>query len=258
VPTGYQAVGVASWYGKQFHGRKTANGEIYNMDALTAAHRSLPFGTRLQVTNLANNRSLVVMINDRGPFVDDRIIDVSRRAASDLGFLRVGLAKVRVREIGAAHTQGQTARVVPGPAPQTARIVDGPRSLQCVAYARDASGIAIRGDAATWWQSAESRYRRTYEPARGAVLVLARTSRLNRGHLAVVRQIVNEREIIVDHANWLNQGRIHMSAPVRDISPDNDWSVVRVWYTPGNTYGSRNYLVQGFIHPDPAVASSAE
>ncbi len=260
MPSGYHAVGVASWYGKPYHGRKTANGEIYDMQALTAAHPNLPFGTRLEVTNLANNRSLVVTVNDRGPFVGGRIIDVSRRAAADLGFLRAGLAQVRIQEIGSALTDRQTTQVAPGPGPaqQTARIVDASAPLQCVAYARDASGIAIRGDAETWWQSAEQRYRRGFEPALGAVLVLAKTSRLSRGHVAVVRQFVNEREIIVDHANWLNQGQVHLSTPVRDISPDNDWSVVRVWYTPGNSYGTRNYLVQGFIYPDPEVAGRAE
>jgi len=247
APSGYQAVGVASWYGEPYHGRKTANGEIFDMKALTAAHPNLPFGTRLEVTNLANSRSLVVTVNDRGPFVEGRIIDLSRRAAADLGFLGAGLAQVRLQEIGAAHSGDQVARIVDASAP-----------LQCVAYARDASGIGIRGDAATWWEGAESRYQRGFDPALGAVLVLAKTNRLRQGHLAVVKQFVNEREIIVDHANWLNKGQVHLSTPVRDISPDNDWSVVRVWYTPGNSYGARNYLVQGFIYPDPEVASRAD
>jgi rare lipoprotein A len=95
----YAAVGVASWYGGKFHGRTTASGEPYDMHALTAAHPSLPFGTRVRVTNLENGRSVVLRINDRGPFAKRRIIDVSRHAAEHLGFLRAGLAKVRVEVI---------------------------------------------------------------------------------------------------------------------------------------------------------------
>lgn len=95
----YQEVGMASWYGASFQGRPTASGEPFDMNALTAAHPSLPFGTRVRVTNLANGRSVVLRINDRGPYKKRRIIDVSRRAAAHLGFLRAGLAKVRVEVI---------------------------------------------------------------------------------------------------------------------------------------------------------------
>jgi len=94
---GYDAVGYASWYGRRYHGRRTASGERFNMNAPTAAHRTLPFGTLVRVTNMANGRSVVVRINDRGPFVRRRIIDVSRRAAEALGFVRDGTARVRVR-----------------------------------------------------------------------------------------------------------------------------------------------------------------
>ncbi len=94
---GYDAVGIASWYGRRYHGRRTASGEIFDMNSATAAHPTLPFGTRVQVTNLENGRSLVLRINDRGPFVRRRIIDVSRRAAQALGFVQKGLARVRVQ-----------------------------------------------------------------------------------------------------------------------------------------------------------------
>lgn len=93
----YEERGLASWYGKRHHGRRTASGQRFDMNALTAAHRTLPFGTRVEVTNLANGRAVVLVINDRGPFVKGRMLDVSRRAAADLGFLRKGLARVRVR-----------------------------------------------------------------------------------------------------------------------------------------------------------------
>jgi rare lipoprotein A len=94
---GYDAVGIASWYGRRYHGRRTASGEIFDMNLPTAAHPTLPFGTRVQVTNLENGRAVVLKINDRGPFVRRRIIDVSRRAAQVLGFAKRGTARVRVQ-----------------------------------------------------------------------------------------------------------------------------------------------------------------
>jgi rare lipoprotein A len=93
--------GYASYYGSRHDGARTASGDHYNSKRLTAAHRTLPFGTLVRVTNLENERSVVVRINDRGPFVRGRIIDVSRRAAKELGFLRDGTAKVRIEVLGA-------------------------------------------------------------------------------------------------------------------------------------------------------------
>lgn len=98
-PTGSET-GTASYYDAAYHGRATASGERYDAAALTAAHRSLPFGTRVRVTNLANGRSVVVTVTDRGPFKRGRIIDVSTRAARRLGFLREGTARVRVEVVG--------------------------------------------------------------------------------------------------------------------------------------------------------------
>ena len=96
-------IGIASYYAHKFHGRKTASGEVYDEEALTAAHRRLPFGTRVHVTNLSNGKHIILTINDRGPFVDGRIIDVSYRAARDLDFLREGLVKVQVRILQTTH-----------------------------------------------------------------------------------------------------------------------------------------------------------
>ncbi|MFV3367802.1 septal ring lytic transglycosylase RlpA family protein [Pseudomonas sp. NY15435] len=93
---GYRAEGTASYYGKAHHGKRTASGERFNQNALTAAHRTLPFGTRVKVTNLDNGRSVVVRINDRGPFGRGRIIDVSKAAAEQLNMLRSGTAPVRL------------------------------------------------------------------------------------------------------------------------------------------------------------------
>lgn len=92
----YSEVGTASWYGPDFHAKKTANGEQYNMHALTAAHRTLPLPSIVKVTNLENGRSLLVRVNDRGPYARDRIIDISRKGAQLLGFIDKGTAKVRV------------------------------------------------------------------------------------------------------------------------------------------------------------------
>jgi peptidoglycan lytic transglycosylase len=93
----YEESGIASWYGEEFHGKYTANGEVFDRNSLTAAHRTLPMPSVVQVTNLENGRSLQLRVNDRGPFARGRIIDVSRRAAQLLGFEGTGTAKVRVR-----------------------------------------------------------------------------------------------------------------------------------------------------------------
>ncbi len=102
----YSAIGLASWYGAAFHGRQTANGEIYDMNDLTAAHPTLPLPSYVRVTNLANGRSVVVRVNDRGPFARGRIIDVSKTAAGMLGFERRGTARVKVDYVGRANLDG--------------------------------------------------------------------------------------------------------------------------------------------------------
>jgi rare lipoprotein A len=96
---GFSETGVASWYGPGFHGKTTANGERYNQNAMTAAHKLLPFNTSIRVTNLANGRSTVVRINDRGPFVADRVIDLSHKAAENLDMIRTGTARVRLEAL---------------------------------------------------------------------------------------------------------------------------------------------------------------
>ena len=92
--------GKASWYGGKFHGRRTASGEIFNKYALTAAHRYLPFGTRVKVTNVNNGRSVIVKINDRGPFIKGRVIDLSMGAAKAIGLINVGVAPVEISVLG--------------------------------------------------------------------------------------------------------------------------------------------------------------
>ena len=102
----YSATGLASWYGRGFRGRRTANGEVYDVADLTAAHPTLPLPSYARVTNLVNGRSVVVRINDRGPFRSDRLIDVSASAAELLGFARAGTAKVKVDYVGPARIDG--------------------------------------------------------------------------------------------------------------------------------------------------------
>jgi rare lipoprotein A len=103
----HNQVGLASWYGGAFHGRRTASGEIFDMDALTAAHRTLPLATVVRVSNLDNGRSVTVRINDRGPFTGNRVIDLSRAGARALGFARQGTARVRVLVLGGATLEAR-------------------------------------------------------------------------------------------------------------------------------------------------------
>lgn len=128
-----------------------------------------------------------------------------------------------------------------------------PRSdvLQCVPYARAHSDIKLTGDAYTWWDKAQGHYARSLTPSEGAVMVLYNYAGPQRGHVAVVRSVVGSREIRVDHANWLDDGAIYTDDPVRDVSPANDWSMVRVFNFRTGAWGLRNYPVQGFIGPGP-------
>lgn len=98
----FEQTGKASWYGADFHGRKTASGVPFDQHAMTAAHRTLPMGTRVRVTSLETGRAILVRINDRGPFIDGRIIDLSKRAAAELGMEEVGVVPVKVEALGKA------------------------------------------------------------------------------------------------------------------------------------------------------------
>lgn len=139
----YDLVGLASWYGDQFNGRPTATGERFDMHALTAAHKTLPLPGLVEVTNLANGRRVVLRVNDRGPFVDDRIIDLSRGAAEALDLLSRGVGEVRVRYLGRAPRLGggtvlQMASAPPPP-PVAAPVETGQRYWIEVAAHRDPS-----------------------------------------------------------------------------------------------------------------------
>jgi rare lipoprotein A len=127
----YRAEGIASWYGTDFHGRLTANGEVYDMEGISAAHPTLPMPSYARVTNLKNGRSLIVRVNDRGPYHDGRLIDLSHKASELLQFKGQGTARVRVEYVGAASLEGSDDRRLvatlseggrPAPPPSAVRV----------------------------------------------------------------------------------------------------------------------------------------
>jgi rare lipoprotein A len=132
--TRYRAEGLASWYGDDFHGRLTANGEVFDMTSLTAAHPTLPIPSYARVTNLKNGKSLIVRVNDRGPYHGNRLIDVSNRAATLLEFRGHGIAQVRVEYVGRAPLEGSDDRQLvatlrtnePAPSPSSVRVAAAP------------------------------------------------------------------------------------------------------------------------------------
>ena len=125
---------------------------------------------------------------------------------------------------------------------------------QCVPFARSASGIQIYGDAWTWWEQAGGRYRRGHDPKTGAVVVFAKTTRLPMGHVAVVSRVVDDRVVMLTHANWSRQngerGHAEQDVTLFDVSPRNDWTSVKVWYRDSNGLGGGIYPVKGFIYGD--------
>src|SRR5690606_23049749 len=161
----YDETGLASWYGDPFHGRPTATGERFDMNALTAAHKTLPLPGLVEVTNLANGRRVVVRVNDRGPFVDGRIIDLSRAAAEALDLRRAGVGEVRVRYLGRAPRLGggtvlqqAEARPAPtgGPVPYTQVAATPPPAAPPPAV-RAAPGPGVWVQAGTWSDAREAR-----------------------------------------------------------------------------------------------------
>jgi surface antigen len=125
--------------------------------------------------------------------------------------------------------------------------------LQCVPYARAVSGIEIRGDAHTWWDQAAGQYSRGSRPRVGAVMSFKPHGAMRLGHVAAVRRIIDNRNVLVSHANWSTiggqRGHIEENVRVVDVSQDNDWSEVQVWYTPNAALGTTRYPLNGFIYP---------
>lgn len=124
--------------------------------------------------------------------------------------------------------------------------------LQCVPYARERSGVRIYGDAHTWWEQAEGRYRRGREPRVGAVMAFLPHAGMRLGHVAAVSRVIDSRTVLLDHANWSpidgRRGQIENGVTAIDVSPANDWSEVRVWYAPIQDLGTTAWPVAGFIY----------
>jgi hypothetical protein len=127
------------------------------------------------------------------------------------------------------------------------------RYLQCVPYARQISGIQIRGNAKTWWGQAAGRYERGQAPRVGAVMALPGYGKMRLGHVATVSAIVNDREIRLSHANWSRRGGIERNVRAIDVSEKGDWSRVRIWFASNGDLGTTSYPVSGFIYPNGAT-----
>lgn len=121
--------------------------------------------------------------------------------------------------------------------------------LQCVTYARQISDVQISGNARDWWNNAEGRYERGQQPVPGAVLAFSGTRAMPYGHVAVVRKVVDDRHILIDHANWSGPGMVEKGVMAVDVSAAGDWSEVRVWYAPTKSVGLRASPAMGFIYP---------
>lgn len=130
---------------------------------------------------------------------------------------------------------------------ETPTVVRPGRRIYCVEFARLASGIALFGDAKTWWEQARTAYAQLTNPAPGAVMVFAGRKTMRSGHVAVVKKVVSNREVLIDHANWGRDGSIYLNAPVVDVSTNNDWSMVKVWNVRANKLGNTAYNLKGFI-----------
>jgi len=171
-------------------------------------------------------------------------------AAAAFSFSLVACASAPVDDYYAYAPKQRSHRAAATPA-TTARtgISDPSKPLQCVPYARAHSGVNIFGDAYTWWEKSQGVYPHSQDPKLRSVMMLTGYAGPNRAHLAVVSSVISSREIRIDHANWFNDGAIYLDDPVRDVSADNDWSEVRVWNIRSQSWGTRTYLVRGFIGP---------
>ncbi len=194
----YDQVGIASWYGRQFHGQSTANGEVFDRHELTAAHPTLPLPSIVRVTNLANQRQVELRVNDRGPFVGDRLIDLSQEAARELGFERQGIARVRVQFVGLADANGappqptrhyarRAPQAPPSPPPSTVVAEATPPSLSTALIA-SAEAATCGGRFIQIGAFAEpERAARAVTQLQGVTLMPVTADRASRGRLTRVR-----------------------------------------------------------------------
>ncbi|HET9510355.1 MAG TPA: CHAP domain-containing protein [Sphingomonas sp.] len=129
---------------------------------------------------------------------------------------------------------------------------------QCAPFARMISGIDIRGNALTWWNQAAGKYARGAAPKKGAVMSFAATGRMRYGHVAMVSKVLNDREVLLTHANWSRRGGVETDVRAVDVSDKGDWSRVKVWFASNGGLGTSSYPVNGFIYADGAPAAAEE
>lgn len=173
-----------------------------------------------------------------------------------------GLFAIAVLAGALATPSAALADAAPGFSPAIATARELPPYLQCVPYARERSGVQIYGDAHTWWDQAAGRYARGNRPRVGAVMAFRATGSMTLGHVAAVAQVIDDRTVLLDHANWSpidgRRGQIERGVRAIDVSPANDWSQVRVWYAPLQDLGTTAWPVAGFIYNDRASGSHSE
>ena len=170
--------------------------------------------------------------------------------------------------MAAAAQASEVDASVSAPGPQASRYVQAKYAenealpyLQCVPYARKVSGIQIYGDAWTWWDQAENRYARGNRPRVGAVMSFRPHGNMRLGHVAAISRVLDSRTVLLRHANWSlidgRRGQIEDDVRATDVSPDNDWSAVRVWFAPIASLGTTHWPLNGFIYPDPVRPGKA-
>jgi hypothetical protein len=150
---------------------------------------------------------------------------------------------------GCASSSFENGGTLPAAVTDGTRVESPRHPMECVPYARARSGVELFGDAGSWWARADGKYAKEQTPLLGSVMVLTGYAGPGRGHVGVVSDLVSSREIRLDHANWLGDGAIYLYDPVVDVSPDNRWTEVRVWNPRSRSWGTRTYLVEGFIGP---------
>jgi hypothetical protein len=171
-----------------------------------------------------------------------------RRAAFARG-LALAIPLAAIAAFAAAHLWAPATKTITLSADDFRAAIDRSGApLECAIYARERSGVELYGAARSWWSQAQGRYPRAERPHAGAVMVMGGTES---GHVAVVTHVLNERQIVIDHANWLGEGEIVTNALVEDVSETNDWSAVKVWNAETGEMGVRAYPVLGFILPTP-------
>lgn len=196
VSVGDTFSGIASWYGSDFHGKKTSNGEIYNMYALTAAHKTLPMNTMLRVTNLNNNKNVIVRVNDRGPFIAGRVVDLSKTAASKINMIGTGTAPVRVEVLGFNASKSTGSYV----AKNTQKVYEGGDFMVQIGAFRKKSGARV--------------YQKRYNFTKNRYKTVIRVYTL--GGSPIYRVFLQGFHSLDEAVDFVNEGRFSGAFIVRD------------------------------------------